>query len=351
MKNLKIILYALIITAGNLLFGAGTNLYAENSPNKTGGNPVLPGFHADPEILYSKQTGKFYIYSTTDGFPGWGGYNFYCFSSKDLVNWKNEGVILDLKKDVDWASGNAWAPCIEEKYENGKYTYYFYYSGETGHGKAIGLAIANKPEGPFIDMGKPVVDFRPKGVKRGQQIDVDVFTDPVSGKSYLYWGNAYMAGAELNKDMKSVKMGTITVLTPQGGSRRDYAYREGTYVFYRKGIYYFSWSVDDTGSRNYHIAYGTSHSPLGPISVAKQPVILIQNPEKEIYGTGHHSILKLPGKKDKWYIIYHRINKNFINKEKGPGYHREVCIDRLKFGKKGTIKRTIPTQEGIKIIK
>lgn len=42
-------------------------------------------------------------------------------------------------------------------------------------------------------------------VGRGQQIDVDVFTDPVSGKSYLYWGNGYMAGAELNKDMVSIK--------------------------------------------------------------------------------------------------------------------------------------------------
>ena len=50
----------------------------------------------------------------------------------------------------------------------------------------------------------------------GQQIDVDVFTDPVSGKSYLYWGNGYMAGAELNEDMLSIKENTLTVLTPKG---------------------------------------------------------------------------------------------------------------------------------------
>ena len=35
------------------------------------GNPIVAGFHADPEVLYSEKTGKYYIYSTTDGTPGW----------------------------------------------------------------------------------------------------------------------------------------------------------------------------------------------------------------------------------------------------------------------------------------
>ena len=77
-------------------------------------NPVLPGFHADPEILYSHQTQKYYIYSTTDGQPGWGGWYFTVFSSTDLKTWQDEGVMLDLKSEqVPWADGNAWAPCIE----------------------------------------------------------------------------------------------------------------------------------------------------------------------------------------------------------------------------------------------
>lgn len=79
-------------------------------------NPVLQGFHADPEILYSHQTKKYYIYSTTDGQSGWGGWYFTVFSSDNLKDWKDEGVMLDLKSDqVIWADGNAWAPCIEEK--------------------------------------------------------------------------------------------------------------------------------------------------------------------------------------------------------------------------------------------
>lgn len=175
-----------------------------------------------------------------------------------------------------------------------------------------------------------------------------MFEDPVSGKSYLYWGNGYMAGAELNEDMMSIKPETEILMTPQGGTLQDYAFREAPYVFYRKGTYYFLWSVDDTGSPNYHVAYGTAKSPLGPIEVAKNPVILIQRPEQEIYGPAHNAVLQIPGK-DEWYIVYHRINKNYIKHQ--PGVHREVCIDKMEFNEDGTIKPVIPTHEGIKRVK
>ena len=120
------------------------------------------------------------------------------------------------------------------------------------------------------------------------------------------------------------------------------SFREAAYVFYRNGLYYFMWSVDDTGSPNYHVAYGTSKSPLGPIKVAKKPVVLIQDPAKEIYGPAHNAVLQIPGT-DEWYIVYHRINKNFIDREKGPGVHREVCIDRMEFNPDGTIRKVVPT--------
>lgn len=305
-------------------------------------NSILPGFHADPEILYAQKTKQYYIYSTTDGQPGWGGWYFTVFSSSDLKTWKDEGTMLDLKSEqVPWANGNAWAPCIEEKLINGAYKYFFYYSGnpKAGGGKQIGVATSDSPTGPFTDLGYPIVTASPTG--HGQQIDVDAFTDPVSGKAYLYWGNGYLAGAELNKDRVSIKKKTVTVMTPQGGTLQDYAFREAVYVFYRNGLYYFTWSVDDTGSPNYHVAYGTSKSPLGPIEVAKSPVILIQNPDKEIYGPAHNSILQKSGT-DEWYIVYHRIHKNHLKRD--PGTHREVCIDRLEFNEDGTIKPVIPTR-------
>lgn len=322
--------------------------------DRTSGNPILPEFHADPEVMYSHQTGKFYIYSTTDGAAGWGGYYFTVFSSKDLTNWQHEGIMLNLNTDVSWASGNAWAPCIEEvKQADGSYKYYFYFSGHDTqrNRKSIGVAISDSPTGPFVDFGKPIVYELPNGVGGGQQIDVDVFTDPQTGKHYLYWGNGYMAGAELNDDMTSIKQETVTVMTPKGGSLKDYAFREGAYVFYRNGKYYFHWSVDDTGSPNYHVAYGTSDSPLGPIQVAKEPIVLIQNPDKDIYGPAHNSVLQIPGR-DEWYIVYHRINKGYLYPQrKDPGFHRQVCIDRMYFNEDGTIKPVVPTQEGVKPIK
>ena len=307
-------------------------------------NPVLPGFHADPEILYSRQTGKYYIYSTSDGYAHWGGWYLTAYSSTDLKSWTPEGVVLDLRSpQVTWANGNAWAPAIEEKLIDGKYKYFLYYSGNAADnsGKQIGVAIGDSPTGPFKDLGHPLVSQSPTG--RGQQIDVDVFTDPASGKSYLYWGNGYMAGAELNDDMVSIKDETLTVMTPQGGTLKTHAYREAPYVFFRHGVYYFLWSVDDTGSPNYHVAYGTSDSPLGPIQVAKSPIVLIQDADKEVYGPAHNAVIRKPGT-DEWYIVYHRIDKHFLDKDKGPGYHREVCIDRMEFNNDGTIRPVTVTR-------
>ena len=98
-------------------------------------------------------------------------------------------MVLDLRSEqVAWADGNAWAPCIEEvETRDGRYRYYFYYSGNPvdGGGKQIGVAVADSPTGPFTDAGRPIITDSPTG--SGQQIDVDVFADPVSGKRYLYW--------------------------------------------------------------------------------------------------------------------------------------------------------------------
>ncbi len=317
--------------------------------------PILPGFHADPEILYSQQTKKYYIYSTTDGTPGWGGHDFSVFSSDDLKTWKDEGKMLDLKGDqVKWATGNAWAPCIEEvKQKDGSYKYYFYFSGHNPktNRKEIGVAVADNPVGPFVASEQPIITDadRPKSKNGGQAIDVDVFKDPKSGKYYLYWGNGFMAGAELNEDMMSIKKETIVDLTPEGGSLQTWAYREAPYVIYRKGTYYFMWSVDDTGAANYHVCYAKSKTPLpsGHLTIDENNYNVIkQVPENKIYGTAHNSILQVPGKKDEWYIVYHRINKDYMNRHFSPGIHREVCIDRLTFDKKGNIIPVTPTLNG-----
>ncbi|WP_372775565.1 family 43 glycosylhydrolase [Mangrovibacterium sp.] len=133
-----------------------------------------------------------------------------------------------MREDVCWANINAWAPCIIEKEINGAYKYFFYFCGRNNdtNNQNIGVTVADNPEGPYVDSGKPLIDWRVEEIKGGQEIDPDVFTDPKTGKSYLYWGNGYMAGAELNDDMTSQKMETSTIMTP------DKTYREGAHVLF-----------------------------------------------------------------------------------------------------------------------
>nr|WP_319397565.1 family 43 glycosylhydrolase [uncultured Carboxylicivirga sp.] len=304
-------------------------------------NPVIEGYYADPEILYSEKTGKYYIYPTSDGFWGWSGTYFKVFSSDDLVNWKEENVIIDLDKDVSWANRNAWAPCIVEKKINGEYKYFYYFTAA----QKIGVAVADNPTGPFIDSGKPFIGQHPKGINHGQVIDPDVFTDPKTGKSYIYWGNGYLAGAELNNDMVSYKEKTLKIMTP------DRTFREGAYVIYRNGTYYFMWSEDDTRSPNYRVRYATAKSPLGKLTIPENNIVIEKDPEQGIYGTGHNSAIQIPGTDD-WYLVYHRFTlPKGITMGRPAGFHRETCIDKLQFDEEGNIIQVKPTLHGIEPIK
>lgn len=297
-------------------------------------NPVLEGYYADPDVLYSEKTKRYYIYPTSDGFHEWSGSYFKTFSSDNLKDWEDEGVILDLKKDVSWAKRNAWAPCIiEKKIGKDQYKYYYYFTAA----QKIGVAVADDPTGPFTDSGKPLINSKPKGVNNGQEIDPEVFSDPKTGKNYLYWGNAYLAVAELNDDMVSIKKSTLQVITT------DEAFREGVAVFYRNGLYYFLWSEDDTRSENYRVRYATSNSPTGPLKKSANNLVLAKDPSKGIYATGHNSVLQIPGK-DEWYIVYHRFSlPNGIKMGEAAGYHREVCIDKMEFNEDDSIKPVVPT--------
>ncbi|GAA3781892.1 hypothetical protein GCM10022423_43060 [Flavobacterium ginsengiterrae] len=308
---------------------------------KLNNNPVLEGYYADPEILYSNKTKKYYIYPTSDGFNDWSGYYFKTFSSDNLTDWKDEGIILNLKKDVPWGNRNAWAPCIVEKKIKGKYKYFYYFTAA----QKIGVAVSDNPAGPFKDSGKAIVAKRPEGINDGQEIDPDVFTDPKTGKSYLYWGNMYMAVAELNPDMVSLKDGSTKIIEV------NKSFREGTYVIYRNGKYYFFWSEDDTRSPNYKVRYGTSDSPLGPLEIPQNNIVIQGIPKQGIYATGHNSVLQIPGK-DEWYIVYHRFSyPTGIKMGRAGGFHREVCIDKLEFDASEKIIEVQPTLEGVEALK
>lgn len=305
-------------------------------------NPVLNGYYADPDCIYSEKTGRYYLYPTSDGFDGWSGTYFKTFSSPDLVHWTDEGVILDLQKDVKWADSRAWAPCIIEKKIGGEYRYFYYFCGEA----KIGVAMAEDPAGPFRDLGKPLIDSLPAGAGGGQQIDPDVFHDPVSGKDYLYWGNGYMAVAELNSNMASIKKSSIKVMTP------DRTFREGIHVFLRNGVYYFLWSEDDTRSPNYRVRYAVAKSPMGPLTIPENNIVVEKKSEDGIYCTGHNSTIQVPGR-DEWYIVYHRFTypEGISMPDGSGGFHREVCIDKMEFNEAGHIIQVTPTHQGIAPVK
>ncbi|MEU1888411.1 family 43 glycosylhydrolase [Micromonospora sp. WMMD987] len=283
--------------------------------------PVLPGFNADPNIVRFGDT--YYIYGTTDGFPGWGSSTFTVWSSRNLVDWTAHDTILDLGPDVSWADTNAWAPAAIEK--NGKY--YLYFSAQQN----IGVAVADSPLGPFVDpLGRPLVSKADYG--NAQQIDPAVFTDD-DGKSYLYWGNGTPYVVPLNDDMISYDVARRVRLTGLTG------FREGLFLNKRNGVYYLSWSIDDTGSENYRVGYGTGSSPLGPFTSRGE--ILSKDPGQGILGTGHHSIIQVPGTDD-WYVAYHRFAV-----PGGDGTHRETTIDRLYFADDGTVIPVVPTLSGV----
>jgi GH43 family beta-xylosidase len=290
---------------------------------KTAKGPVIPGLFADPHI--TTFGGRYYLYPTTDGYAGWSGTYYKAFSSTDLVNWTDHGVILDHGPDVGWADNSAWAPAVASA--NGRY--YLYFSGGAASGnttKQLGVAVADSPTGPFRDaLGRPLV--RGDQFSGGQAIDPMVFTDD-NGQSYLYWGQGVARAVRLNADMTSFDASQVRVVTPSG-------YNEAPFVFKRNGLYYFMWSENDTRSEDYRVAYATGSSPLGPWT--NRGVVLQKRLDAGIKGTGHHSVVRAPGA-DTWYVAYHRFAV-----PAGNGTNRETTVDRMEFNADGTIRPVVPT--------
>lgn len=284
------------------------------------GSPVLPGYNADPNIVAFGDT--YYIYPTTDGYESWSGTTFSVWSSKDLVDWTDEGVILDLGADVSWADSGAWAPTIAER--DGRY--YFYFCADA----TVGVAVGDSPTGPFTDSGAVLISANPDGT--GQPIDPATFRDS-DGQWYLYWGNGSAWVVPLNDDMVSFdssKVQQITGLTD---------FREGLFMVERGGIYHLTYSIDDTRSEDYRVGYATGSGPYGPFTY--QGVILEKDTSLGILGTGHNSVIQVPGTDD-WYLVYHR----FAIPD-GDGTHREVTIDRLTFSSDGLMTEVTPTLESV----
>lgn len=300
-----------ILTTVCLMFLISFNLQAQN-------NPIIKGWYADPEgIKYGDTYWVFPTYSAK--------YNeqvfFDAFSSKDLVKWEKHHDILDTAA-VKWAKRAMWAPAVLQK--GGKYYFFFaandVHKGEVG---GIGVAVADKPDGPYKDLlGKPLINTIENGA---QPIDQFVFKDN-DGSYYMYyggWGHCNMV--KLKDDFTGIVPfadGTLyKEITPKG-------YVEGPYMLFRNGYYYFMWSEGGWTGPDYKVAYAMSKSPLGPFT--RLATVLQQDPNIAT-GAGHHSVIHSVSD-DKYYIVYHRrpLGETDAN-------HRVVCVDEMHFDKDGHI--------------
>jgi len=293
------------------------------------GNPVFPGWYADPEgIIYNR---KFWIFPTYSA-PYKDQVFMDAFSSKDLTKWKKHARIIDTIA-VSWAEKAMWAPSVIER--KGKYFLFFGANDiqsdeETG---GIGIAVAEKPEGPYRDyLGKPLIDKFHNGA---QPIDQFVFEDS-DGRLYLIYGGwRHCNIVRLKDDLTGVEPledGTLfREITPEG-------YVEGPFMFIRNGKYYFMWSEGGWTGPNYSVAYAIGDSPFGPFERIGK--ILQQDPSIAT-GAGHHSVIRIPGT-EKYYIVYH--HRPLGEKDRNS---REVCIDRMEFDENGFILPVVITKEGV----
>lgn len=286
-------------------------------------NPVIEGLYADPDLYY--EDGTYYLYPTTDGFKHWSGTEFHVFSSKDGKHFEKKTKILDVASEqVSWAVGSAWAPCIAKKNNS----YYFYFCAKNKEGvSCIGAAVSSSPTGPFTAMEKPMVTMEmmaANGIKMGQTIDPSVYQE--NGDYYLLFGNGEAAVAKLAEDMLHIEEADLKNIE----GLKDF--REAVTVLKRGERYHFTWSCDDTGSEDYHVNYGVAESVYGPVSFVR--TILKKDALRNIVGTGHHSIMRMP-EEDRYLIAYHRFGTPLENYPDGKGWHRETCISPLTFDEEG----------------
>jgi beta-xylosidase len=327
-KKMNKILNLLIVTI--LLFSCTPILAQEQTKNleiiKSFNNPIITGkFTADPAALVHKD--KVYLYTGHDEAPN--DFHFYkmnewlVFSSSDMVSWKEHPVPLKIS-DFKWAKSDAWAAQVIER--DGKFFWYVSLTHGSIDGKAIGVAVADNPTGPFKDaLGKALVtnDMTTEYTDISwDDIDPTVFID-IDGQAYLYWGNTVCYYAKLKDNMIELD-GTIhTVELPN--------FTEAPWIHKKGDWYYLSYAYGFPEK----IAYAMSKSVTGPWEFKG-----ILNELAGNSNTNHQSIIEFM---ENSYFIYHTggIQPN------GGSFRRSVSIDRLYYNPDGTLKRMQMTSEGI----
>ena len=297
-------------------------------------NPIIRDqFTADPTARVFN--GKVYLYPSHD-IPAPDDYerkdwfcmaDYHVFSSENLTEWTDHGVIV-TQAGVPWGNPKGysmWAPdCV---YKDGKYYFYFPDAPREGRGFAIGVATADRPEGPFT--------CEQEAIKGVMGIDPCVLVDD-DGKAYIYWSGMGIRGAQLKDNMKELA-GESKAMEglPEG-------FKEGPYAFKRGGWYYltFPWvrgSKENGNNPTETLAYAMSKSPLGPWDFKG---IFMAEHENGCW-TNHHSFVEYQGQ---WYLFYH-------HNDYSPAFDklRSARIERVSFNADSTIKEVKPTMRGVGI--
>ncbi len=296
-------------------------------------NPlIMDQFTADPSARVFE--GKLYVYPSHDvpcgegeGFIGFCMPDYHVFSSENLTDWEDHGVILS-HNTVPWVEPNSfrmWAPdCV---FKNGLYYYYFPASSIekiNGRGRRIGVAVSEKPYGPFV----PESNF----IEGVGGIDPNIFIDD-DGKVYMYWAEERVIyGAQLKENM--LELETVPVPIKINGIGKN-KFIEGPFVFKREGKIYLTFPyIPETIEQ---IVYATGDDPLGTFEY--QNVIVKESPNK-CY-TNHQSIVEY---KNQWYLFYH-------HNDLSPDFdkNRSMKADSLFFNDDGSIHEIIPSWRGIGI--
>ncbi|SFG82892.1 family 43 glycosylhydrolase [Pedobacter insulae] len=301
-----------------------TALLAQTHQQPGKGNPIIPGYFADPTVKKFGDT--YYIYATTDGNGGGFGPS-QVWMSKDFVNWSLQ--------DMNWpTTHHYWAPDVTQG-NDGKY--YIYYCQPV----EIFGAVGDTPVGPWTSLlpeGKPIVpNFLVPNVIT---LDGQTFRDD-DGKFYMYWGtwgiypNHGCGVGLMNADMKSFAQ----LAQIPNTVAKDFF--EAPFMFKRNGIYYLTYSSGRCEDGTYRVQYVMSKTgPMGPFVFGKNNPVLSTNADGTVHGPGHQSVLQQGAD---FYMIYHRHN----NPNNEGGYHRQVVADKMEFDSEGNIVKINPTHEGV----
>ncbi|MCW8126553.1 endo-1,4-beta-xylanase [Microbulbifer halophilus] len=255
-------------------------------------------------------------------------HDYTMFSSDDMVNWQDHGVVFDSRTDTDWAN-LAYAPDIIER--NGQYYLYF-----PDGASSIGVAVSDSPTGPFTDpLGGPLVDRNTPNANVDWVFDPGVFIDD-DGQAYLYFGGGGPGNARvirLNDDMISTSGAAITLDVPN--------FFEALYMHKRNGTYYLSYSTNNEAGLA--IDYMTSNSP---ISGFVHRGTVLPNPWENNNNNNHQSILSF---ENQWYIFYH--NRAVANARGASTYQRSINSDRLFYNGDGSIQQVNAGSAGVPKLK